>query len=159
MIDRGCFELRGRTLGIVGFGAIARELAMRATPMGVEMLSHDIAEPTEEEQQLGVRRVDFDELLASSDIVSLHVPLTEQTRFLISHEELAKMKRGSCLINASRGGIVDEAALAEALVSGHLAGAAVDVFEVEPMEADNPLVTAPNVLLTPHMAGTSTDSI
>jgi (S)-sulfolactate dehydrogenase len=159
MIDRGCFELPGRTLGIVGFGAIARELATRAAAMGVEMLSHDIAEVTEEERQLGVRRVSFDDLLASSDIVSLHVPLTEQTRNMISRDELAKMKQGSCLINASRGGIVDEAALADALKSGQLAGAAVDVFEVEPMEADNPLATAPNVLLTPHMAGTSTDAV
>jgi len=159
MIARGNFELRGKTLGIVGFGAIARELAVRAGAMGMELLSHDIADVTDEERDLGVRRVPFDELLASSDVVSLHVPLNEQTRDLIGREELAGMKQGSYLVNASRGGIVDEAALAEALTSGHLAGAAVDVLEVEPMEPDNPLAAAPNVLLTPHMAGSTTDAV
>jgi phosphoglycerate dehydrogenase-like enzyme len=159
MIARGNFELRHKILGIVGFGAIARELAVRATAMGMELLSHDIAEPTDEEKELGVRRVSFGELLETSDVVSLHVPLTEQTRNLIGREELARMKAGSYLINASRGGTVDETALAEALESGHLAGAALDVLEVEPMEAGNPLATAPNVLLTPHMAGSTTDVV
>ncbi len=159
MMARGNFELRHKTLGIIGFGAIARELAVRAGAMGMEMLSHDIVDVTDEERDLGVRRVPFDELLASSDVVSLHVPLTEQTRNLIGPEELARMKPGSYLVNASRGGTVDEGALAEALTSGHLAGAALDVLEVEPMEPDNPLANAPNVLLTPHMAGSTTDAV
>ncbi len=159
LIAKGAYELTGRTLGIIGFGAIARELAPRATAMGMKLLSHDISEVSSDELELGVRRVSFDELLGQSDVVSIHVPLTDGTRNLIGQAELAKMKAGACLVNASRGGIVDETALAEALKAGHLAGAAVDVFEVEPMEPDNPLVGLPNVLLTPHMAGTTTDGL
>jgi phosphoglycerate dehydrogenase-like enzyme len=159
MIARGCFELRGRTLGIVGFGAVAGELAPRARAMGMELLSHDIVEVSQQERDLGVRRVAFETVLAESDVVSIHVPLTDRTRHMFGPDELAKMKQGSYLINASRGGIVEEAALADALRSGHLAGAAVDVLEVEPMEPDNPLATAPNVLLTPHMAGSTTDAV
>jgi phosphoglycerate dehydrogenase-like enzyme len=159
MIARGSFELRNRTLGIVGFGAIGREVAARARAMGMKVLSFDINAVTDEERTLGVGRTSFEELLATSDVVSLHVPLTEQTHPLIGRDELAKMKPGSYLINASRGGVVDEPALAEALKSGHLAGAAVDVLEVEPMAPDNPLADAPNILLTPHMAGSTTDAV
>jgi len=159
MIARGNFELRSRRLGIIGFGAIARELAVRASAMGMSLACHDIAEVSEEERRLGVERLSLDDLLASSDVVSIHVPLTGSTRNLIGADELARMRPGSYLINASRGGIVDEAALSAALADGHLAGAAVDVFEVEPMRSDNPLIGAPNVLLTPHIAGATTDSV
>jgi len=159
MIARGSFELRGRTLGLVGFGAIARELATRALAMGMSLVSHDIAELSDDERRLGVRRLSLDELLARSDVVSIHVPLTDDTRHLIGPAQLARMKPDAYLINASRGGIVDEAALAAALTEKRLAGAAVDVYEVEPMRGDNPLIGAPNVLLTPHIAGATTDSV
>lgn len=159
LIAKGCHEIREKKLGIVGFGAIGYEVAVRAKALGMAVLSYDVVEPMPDEQELGVRRVPFDSLIAQSDVVTLHVPLTEETRNLIGRDELAKMKEGACLINASRGGVVDEAALAESLHSGHLAGAAVDVTVVEPVTADNPLVKAPNILLTPHIAGVTTDSV
>jgi len=159
LVKKGCLELSGKTLGIVGFGAIGYKVAVRAKALGMELLSCDVAEPSPQEKELGVRRVPLDSLLARSDVVTLHVPLTEETRNLIGKDELARMKRGASLINAARGGIVDEAALAEALHSGHLGGAAVDVTVLEPTTPDNPLWTAPNCLLTPHIAGVSTESV
>jgi len=159
LVRKGCLELNGKTLGIIGFGAIGYEVAVRAKALGMTLLSYDVAEPTAEEGELGARRVPLDSLLAQSDVVTLHVPLTRETRNLIGEDELARMKRGACLINAARGGIVDEEALAEALHKGHLGGAAVDVTAVEPTAPDNPLWTAPNCLLTPHIAGVSTESV
>jgi phosphoglycerate dehydrogenase-like enzyme len=159
LATKGSYEIRGKKLGIVGFGAIGYEVAMRAKALGMELLSYDVIEPAPAEKELGVRRVDFDTLLAASDVVTLHVPLNEETHHLIDAAALGKMKQSACLINAARGGVVDEAALAEALRSGHLMGAAVDVTEVEPTPADNPLWDAPNVLLTPHIAGSTTDAV
>jgi phosphoglycerate dehydrogenase-like enzyme len=159
LVEKGCHEIRDKKLGIVGFGAIGYEVAARAKALGMAVLSYDVVEPTPQEQELGVRRVPFDSLIAQADVVTLHVPLTEETRNLIGKNELARMKEGACLINAARGGVVDEAALAESLHSGHLAGAAVDVTVVEPVAPDNPLLSAPNILLTPHIAGVTTDSV
>lgn len=156
---KGSYEIREKKLGIVGFGAIGYEVAVRAKALGMDLLSYDVVEPKATEKELGVRRVDFDTLLAASDVVTLHVPLNKETHHLIDAAALAKMKRGACLINAARGGVVDEAALAEALCSGNLMGAAVDVTEVEPTAPDNPLWDAPNVLLTPHLAGSTTDAV
>ncbi|MHC4994774.1 MAG: 2-hydroxyacid dehydrogenase [Planctomycetota bacterium] len=164
LCHRGCFETRGRTLGIIGFGAIGREVATRARAMGMQVIvasapHREKANASSHENESDVRRVSFVELLGQADVVSVHVPKTKQTLNLIGAAEIARMKSDACLINTSRGGIVDEQALADALHSGHLAGAAVDVFSKEPFRVDNPLNGAPNALLTPHAAGTTTDSV
>ena len=147
-------EVTGKTLGVLGLGRIGRVVADRGRGLGMVVVAHD-PHVAQEHAPAGVRMVTFAELLAGSDFVSVHVPLTDSSRHLLGRAELAAMKRGARLVHAARGGIVDEAALCDALQSGHLAGAALDVFEVEPLPADSPLRTAPNLLLTPHL-GAST---
>ncbi|MDB5821659.1 MAG: putative phosphoglycerate dehydrogenase [Herminiimonas sp.] len=153
-------EIAGKTLGLVGFGGIGQLTGKLAQGLGVKVVAHD---PMLDAQSAvwrssAVERKSLDELLEMSDIVSLHVPLTPETRNLFNAETLAKMKPASVLINSSRGGIVDEAALAAALRSGHLAGAAIDVFDNEPLAAGNALADAPHAILTPHIAGVTTES-
>jgi (S)-sulfolactate dehydrogenase len=153
-------EIAGKTLGLVGFGGIGQLTGRLAQGLGVSVVAHD---PMFDAQSPvwranTVERKSLYELLAVSDIVSLHVPLTPKTRNLFNAETLAKMKPSSVLINTSRGGIVDEAALAAALRSGHLGGAAIDVFENEPLGAGNALADAPRAILTPHIAGVTTES-
>ncbi len=154
-------EVFGRRLGLVGFGGIAREVAVRAEALGLELHAHDPALQCDD-AVWGDYRVrpapSLDRLLASSDVVSVHVPLTTKTRHLIDAGRLAAMPRGAMLINAARGGVVDDTAVADALREGHLGGAAVDVFENEPMGADSVYRDAPNVLLTPHIAGVTHES-
>ena len=149
-------ELREKTLGLLGLGKIGLEVA-RAAGQGLLMrvIAHDPLVAKERAEQAGVTLVDFDTMLRESDVLSVHVPLTEQTRGCIGAEQLAAMKPGARVVNVARGGIIDEVALAEALRSGHIGGAAVDVFTSEPIPADNPLLGAPNILLTPHL-GAST---
>lgn len=148
------YELCGKTVGIVGMGAIGQALARRLGGFGVRMLYSDVTMLSPElEAELHVKRVSLEELLEQSDIVTLHVPLTDMTRRMIGAQELAKMKPAAYLIHAARGGVVDEAALVEALNSGRLAGAALDVFCDEPVKAENPIVKARNTVLTPHVAG------
>jgi len=153
-------EAAGRTLGIVGFGNIGQLVAGLAQRLGMRVIAADAlltpADPVW--AQTGVARRTFDELLAESDAVTLHVPLTDQTRNLVNAERIARMKRGAVLINTARGGVVDEAALAQALAAGQLGGAALDVFEREPLAAGSPLAGAPNLVLTPHIAGVTQDS-
>ncbi len=148
-------ELRGRTLGIVGLGRIGMSVADRARAMEMELLGHDPFVTEEAAAQHGVGLVSLAELLERSDAITLHVPLSHATRGLIGHDELGRMKRGAVIVNVARGGVVDEAALAEALIEGRLAGAAVDVFESEP-PTGSPLLAAPNTVLTPHL-GASTE--
>ena len=140
-------ELAGLTFGIVGHGRIGAAVARIARAFGMEVLSH--------RRTPGPGNVDLDTLLATSDVVSLHCPLTPETRGLINAERLARMKPGAILINTGRGPLIDEAALAEALASGHLGGAGLDVLSVEPPAADHPLLRAPNCLITPHVAWAS----
>jgi D-3-phosphoglycerate dehydrogenase len=149
-------ELRGRTLGLLGGGRIGGEVARRARAFHMRVLIHDPFLPDERVRDLDAEPVDVDTLFTTSDVVSLHVPLTGATRGLVDARRLATMRRGAYLVNVSRGGIVDESALAGALAGGHLAGAALDVFEQEPLPADSPLRTTPNLVLTPHL-GASTD--
>jgi (S)-sulfolactate dehydrogenase len=158
---KGSREIQGKRLGIVGYGAIGHQVALRARALGMNVSSASVrgSPPGPQEAELGVRRLAFEELLAESDVVSLHVPLTPETRNLIRRPQLERMKRGACLINVARGGIVDEADLAQALRDGILGGAAVDTFLVEPMPADSPLFEAPNVLLTPHTAGATNECV
>ena len=157
-------EIAGKTLGLVGFGAIARETATRAAALGMAVTAYDPFVKAEDPawvQPFGrVDRLELDDLLARSDVVSLHVPLTPETRGQIGAGALAKMKPDAILINAARGGVVDEAALAEALRAKRLGGAALDVFETEPLAADRGRVfeDCPNLILTPHIAGVTAES-
>jgi len=155
----GLGELHGKTLGIVGMGNIGREVALRARPFGCRMLYHDLRRlPEEEERELGVEFAELEGLLRASDIVSLHVPLTPETRHLMDRERLAMMKPGAYLLNLARGEVVDEEALAEALREGRLAGAGIDVFAEEPVNPDNPLLASDRVMLSPHVAGGTDES-
>ncbi len=152
-------ELHGKTLGIVGFGSIGKEVAKRALCLGMRVLVYD---PYVEEsilRELGVERAELDELLRQSDFVSLHVPLNESTRHLIDREKISLMKKTAYLINTARGGVVDEKALAEALKNGQIAGAALDVFDVEPLPPDSPFFDCPNVIMTPHVGAHTYEAI
>lgn len=150
-------ELRGRTLGIVGLGKIGLAIALRARAMEMVVVGVDPFVTSEQAANHGVELVDFDTMLARSDVVTVHVPLTRQTRGLLGREALAKLRPGALIVNVARGGIVDEAALAEALESGHIAGAGIDVFETEP-PTDSPLLGAPNTLLTPHLGASTAEA-
>jgi (S)-sulfolactate dehydrogenase len=153
-------ELSGKLLGLVGFGAIAREVAKRAAALGMSVQASDPHVADGDPAWGATRKVALQPLLESSDVVSLHVPLTDETRNLIDAAALGAMKPGAVLINTARGGVVDEAALAEALRSGRLGGAALDVFAEEPLSAASGVKFAglPNVLLTPHIAGVTRES-
>ena len=153
-------EALGKTLGLVGFGDIGKRTASLAKAFGMEVIAHDpmLAAADPVWAATGVRCVTFDELLAEADAVSLHVPLVDATRNLIDVGRLAAMKSGAVLINTARGGVVDESALADALRAGHLGGAALDVFEVEPLSAGSPLANAPNLILTPHIGGVTQEA-
>jgi D-3-phosphoglycerate dehydrogenase len=149
-------ELFGKTLGILGLGRIGSEVARRALAFRMQVLGYDPYLTHEAARRLGVESVELDELLARSDFITIHTPLTGDTRHLIGEAELASTKPGVRLINCARGGIIDERALAAALASGHVAGAAIDVFEQEPPPADHPLLRFEQVVLTPHL-GAATD--
>ena len=149
-------ELLGKTLGILGLGRIGGEVARRALGFRMQVLAYDPYLTREAAERLGVESVELDELLSRSDFITIHTPLTGDTRHLIGEGELARMKRGVRLINCARGGIIDETALARALESGHVGGAGIDVFEQEPPPADHPLLRFEQVVLTPHL-GAATD--
>jgi (S)-sulfolactate dehydrogenase len=151
-------ETAGCILGLVGFGGIGQLTAKLGKSLGMRVAAYDPMMPSDTVAQAGVTSQDLDALLAESDVVSLHVPLTSQTRGLMSAARIAQMKPGAVLVNTARGGIVDETALAEALVAGKLGGAALDVFETEPLPAASPLAAAPNLILTPHIAGVTRES-
>jgi len=153
-------DLFGRTLGIIGLGRIGSrvsEVAYQAFRMKV--LVHDPYLPPDFVGLRGVTRVDLDELLSRSDFVTIHVPLTPKTKHMLNSARIGSMKRGSFLINAARGGLVETAALAKALVDHHLAGAALDVLEDEPPRSDNPLLGLENVLITPHSAALTEEAM
>ncbi len=156
----GGHEIAGKTLGLIGFGSIGRLTARLAMALGMTAIAHDpaLAADAAVWRESGVAPRSFNDVLRESDVISLHVPLIAQTRNLIDAAALSAMKPGAALINTSRGGIVDEAALAQALQSGQLGGAAIDVFATEPLPAGSPLAAAPNLLLTPHIAGVTVES-
>lgn len=151
-------ELRGKTLGVVGLGKIGKTVARRAAGFEMRVLAADPYLTDEQAAEHGARLVGMAELLHRSDVITVHTPLTHQTRGLIGRGQLEATKLGAYVLNVARGGIVDEHALAEALAAGHLAGAAVDVFSVEPMAADNPLRSAPNVVFTPHLGASTAEA-
>lgn len=151
-------ELRGKTLGIVGLGRIGAHVATLARGFGMRLLAHDPHITEARARELGAELVSLEELLQRADVVTLHLPLTPETRNLLDAKRLALMKPGAVLINAARGGLVDEQALLEALEKGKLAGAALDVFETEPLPPDSPLRKAERVILTPHLAGSTVEA-
>jgi (S)-sulfolactate dehydrogenase len=153
-------EIHGACLGLIGFGSIGRLTARLATALGLQVMAHDpyLAANDPVWGNSGVQPVELPRLLAQADIISLHLPLTPAIRYLLDEGALARIKRGAVLINTARGGIIDETALAAALQSGQLAAAALDVFEQEPLPAGSPLAAAPNLLLTPHIAGVTQES-
>lgn len=153
-------EVFGKRLGLIGLGGIARETAKRAHALGMSCAAFDPMLDAKHEAWSLASRLDLSELLATSDVVSLHVPLTNDTRNMFDATRISRMKKGAVLVNTSRGGIVDEAALVAALRSGHLGGAALDVFEHEPLDGTRGTLFAetPNLLLTPHIAGVTEES-
>jgi len=148
------FELRGKTLGIVGFGRIGFRLAEIALAFGMKVLAYDVVDIKALADRIGAKVVPLEKIIEESDIISLHVPLLDSTRNLISRSQIAKMKSNALLINTSRGGIVNEKDLHEALRDKKIAGACLDVFEHEPLK-ESPLFTLDNVILTPHIAAST----
>ena len=150
-------ELTGKTLGVIGAGNIGGIVCDRARGLKMKVIAFDPFLSTEKANKMGVEKVELDELVKRADFITLHVPKTEQTANMINAEKIAMMKPGVRIINCARGGLVDEVALAEALKSGHVAGAAFDVFSVEPA-VDNPLFNLPNVVCTPHLGAATTEA-
>jgi D-3-phosphoglycerate dehydrogenase len=150
-------EIRGKTLGIVGLGKIGSEVARRAVAMEMRVLAHDPFVPVERVRALGVESVDFEQLIMLSDFITVHPPLTASTQGMIGEAEMARMKDGVRLINVARGGIIDEAALAAAVTSGKVGGAAIDVFTAEPPK-DNPLIGDPRIIVTPHLGASTAEA-
>lgn len=145
-------SLSGKTLGVIGTGNIGTEMIRLSRAFGMEVIAWTFHPDAEKAAELGFRYVERDEVFARSDVVSLHVKLTDDSRHLVTSRELSLMSSGSLLVNTARGAVVDTAALVEALNSGHLGGAALDVYETEPLEADHPLTACEHVVLTPHCA-------
>jgi D-3-phosphoglycerate dehydrogenase / 2-oxoglutarate reductase len=152
-------RLRGQTLGLLGFGQIAKVVALKVQPLGMKVLVYDPYLDAVLIAHHGAEAASLDRLLAEADVISIHVPLSPETRNLIGQRELAHMKPSAFLVNTSRGGIVDEQALAVALQEGRLGGAALDVLSAEPPPPDHPLRQAPNMILTPHLAFYSRESV
>lgn len=150
-------QLTGRVVGIIGCGHVGKDLVSLLKPFGCTVLAHDIRDYADFYAAQSVEPVTLDRLLAESDIVTLHVPLDDSTRGMIGATELSRMRKGACLINAARGGLVDETALIEALSSGHLGGAACDVFQLEP-DANPKLLALPTFLGTPHIGGSTAEA-
>ncbi len=151
--------IQGKTLGVVGTGNIGSEMVRLGRAIGMKVIAWTYHPSVERADQLGVTFVELDELLRRSDVVSLHLKLTEQSRHLIGKDELSRMKPGSVLINVGRGALVDEEALAEALMSGCLSGAGIDVFQVEPLPPGHPLRSCDQVVLTPHCADMTPEGV
>jgi D-3-phosphoglycerate dehydrogenase len=151
--------LRGKTLGIVGTGSIGSEMARLAKMIGMNLQAWTFHPSSERARDLGIPFVELDELLKSSDVVSLHVKLTKDTEGLIGRRELGLMKKGSILINGARGAVVDTQALVERLNTGHLGGAAMDVFDEEPLPANHPILKCEQVVLTPHCADMTPEGV
>lgn len=153
-------ETAGATLGLIGFGSIGQLTGQLARGLGMAVIAYDPALPDNHPawMDVGAIRVDFDTIVSTADVISLHVPLVDGTRNLINAERIGQMSAGAVLINTSRGGIVDETALVAALRSGHLGGAAIDVFVEEPLPASTLFADCPNLILTPHIAGVTAEA-
>lgn len=159
--DRAAFkgvELKGKTLGLIGGGRIGGEVATRCRAFEMDVIIYDPYLSEERAAELGVGLAGLNEVLEQADFISIHVPLTDETRGICGHDALARMKPTTYVINASRGGVIDESALASALHAGTIAGAALDVYESEPLAADSPLRDAPNLVLTPHLGASTAEA-
>lgn len=159
--ERGKFmgvELRGKTLGILGLGRIGTGVAKRALALEMRVLAYDPFINVEAAQALGIEVADMDDIFAQADFITLHLPKTNQTKNLINKETFAKMKKGVRIVNCARGGVINEADLAAAVQEGIVAGAAVDVFESEPIQEGNPLVGLPQVIVTPHLGASTVEA-
>lgn len=151
-------ELNGKTVGLLGFGAIARSVAEKLNAFGVNVIAYDLYPDKEAADKLQVRLTGMDEVIENSDIVSIHIPATAETRHLFNREMFLRMKKGAYLINTARGALVNPDDLKEALLSGQLSGAALDAFEQEPLPVDSPIFQCPNIILTPHTGAETADS-
>src|SRR5262245_13221221 len=151
-------ELTGKTLGLIGLGRVGSEVARRALGLDMRVLVYDPYVPDDHARRMGMEPVELDTLLESSDFVSLHVPLTDATRGLLSVARIARMRPSAFLVNCARGGLVDEAALLEALDAGRLGGAGVDVYVQEPVAPDDPLPRHPKVVATPHLGASTVEA-
>jgi len=151
-------DVHGKTLGIIGLGRIGSIVAKRAKGFNMDLIYHDVSRREELEEKLGIVYKSLDEVLSKSDFITVHVPLTEQTHHLIGERELSMMKRTTYLINTSRGPVIDEEALYEALKERVIAGAALDVFEQEPVDPESPLLGLDNIVVTPHIASASVET-
>ncbi|MCB9458240.1 MAG: hypothetical protein H6670_01230 [Anaerolineaceae bacterium] len=159
--DRKLFtgvELKGKTLGLVGLGRIGQAIAKRAQAFEMNVVAHDPYVPAEVASDMGVVLLDLDGVFAHADFISLHAPIMDETRGMINVDSIAKMKDGVRIINAARGGLINDADLAAAIKSGKVAGAALDVYEPEPPAADNPLIGLDGVIHTPHLAASTSDA-
>ena len=159
--DRKSFtgvELRGKTLGVVGFGRIGRQVAKRANAFDMNVIAFDPFVLPDLAADLDVSMVDLDTLYAQSDFITLHTTVTDESRYMVNAATIAKMKKGVRIINAARGVLINDADLAEAIKSGQVGGAALDVYEPEPPTADNPLIGLPGVIHTPHLAASTSDA-
>ncbi len=151
-------ELAGKTLGIMGLGRIGKEVAKRAVVFEMRVLAFDEVQDPVFAEKFGIEYVDFETILTTSDFISIHLPLTEKTRYLIGEKELRKMKPNAIIINTARGGIIDEKALVRALKEGWISGAALDVYEVEP-PVNQEIFSLPNVVLTPHIGAHTIEAV
>ncbi len=151
-------ELKGKTLGLLGAGRIGTEVALRCQAFGMSTIAFDPYLPQGRADEIGVSLVEMDDVIEQADIISLHVPLNDETRGMVSADMLNRMKSSAYIVNVSRGGVIDEGALAAALESGSIAGAGLDVYESEPLPADSSLRTAPNLVLTPHLGASTAEA-
>jgi D-3-phosphoglycerate dehydrogenase len=156
---RPLYRIEGKTLGLVGMGRIGREVAKRAKGFGLNVIVFDKYLSPEQADAAGATLASFDDVMRNSDFISIHTPLTNETRHMVNAEAIRKMKPSAYLINVARGAIIDTTALAGALLDGAIAGAGIDVFEKEPLPADHPLRNAPNTILNPHAAWYSEESL
>jgi D-3-phosphoglycerate dehydrogenase len=159
--DRTAFrgvELSGKTLGLIGAGRIGGEVAVRCTAFGMRVLVYDPYLTQQRALELGAELVPLEDVLELADFISIHVPLTDETRDMVDAGALRRMKSSAFVVNASRGGVVDEQALAAALSAGEIAGAALDVYKTEPLPEENPLLRAPNLVLTPHLGASTVEA-
>jgi lactate dehydrogenase-like 2-hydroxyacid dehydrogenase len=158
LVDRS-YVVEGKTVGLIGLGAIGKAVAKKTLGLGAKVIYHDMKRlPRHEEEKMNISYTDFDTVISSSDIISLHLPLNEKTKNLINKEIFSRMKRTAVLINTSRGGIVNENDLFEALQEGKILGAGLDVFECEPVDLSNPLLSLDNVVVSAHCAGNTADN-
>lgn len=157
--QRPLFRVRGKTLGIIGFGKIGQALAAKASGLGMKIIAYSPQVDLSVAQALHVEMLSLDEVISQADFLSLHVPMKAETRYLINAERLRQMKPTAFLINTARGGLIDHEALLQALREGWIAGAGLDVFEAEPLNAGHPLFSQPNLIATPHVAFYSEESL